>query len=119
MRAGSPAYLALKMFRNYDGNNGRFGDVSVQVGSSNANGLEVYAAQRTADQAVTVLVINRQSNSNAVTFALSGRSAKGPVRVYRFVQNGSAITRQADATMTAGVLPYSYPAQSMTLFVVP
>lgn len=117
--SAAPATFGFLMFRNYDGNNGRFGDVSVQVGGSNANGVEVYAAQRTSDQAVTVLVINRQSHSNAVTFALSGHSANGPVRVYRFVQNGSAITRQADATMTAGVLPYSYPAQSMTLFVVP
>ena len=39
-----PIAYAFRMFRNYDGNGGRFGDISVSAVSTNPGDLSLYAA---------------------------------------------------------------------------
>jgi hypothetical protein len=42
--AGSPGYMAFKMYRNYDGEGSDFGDTSVWSQSSNYDRISSYAA---------------------------------------------------------------------------
>ena len=54
-----PGAYAFRMYRNYDGAGSRFGDVSVSATSADQGQLAVYAAQRSSDDALTVMVVNK------------------------------------------------------------
>src|SRR5262245_24998277 len=56
---GSPTYLAMKLFRNYDGAGHTFGDTSVGATVPNPDQVSAFAATRSADGALTVLVVNK------------------------------------------------------------
>src|ERR1022692_1445927 len=63
----SPTYLAMQIYRNYDGKLSTFGDTSVSAGVSNPDSLSSFAAMRASDGALTVMVINKQTGSTPVT----------------------------------------------------
>ena len=54
----------MKMYRNYDGNRSTFGDTSVAAdGCRIPTTLSAFAAQRSTDSALTVMVINKALSS--------------------------------------------------------
>ena len=57
--ATTPTYKAMKMYRNYDGNKSTFGDVSVSASGPNPDNVAVFAAQRSSDNALTIMVISK------------------------------------------------------------
>ena len=57
--ASTPTYKAMKMYRNYDGNKSTFGDTSVAATAPNPDNVSAFAAQRRADGALTVMVVNK------------------------------------------------------------
>ncbi len=59
---GAPVMFAFKIYRNYDGLQHTFGDVGVSAVSADQSQLSVYAAQRTSDSALTLMVINKTAN---------------------------------------------------------
>src|SRR5439155_18155212 len=68
---GSPTYLALKLFRHYDGGLHGFGDASVSASVANPDQVDAFAATRSSDGTLTVMVVNKNlydpSNPSAVT----------------------------------------------------
>ena len=54
-----PGAFAFRMYRNYDGNGSTFGEQALSAESSNQGKLAVYAARRSSDGKVTVMVINK------------------------------------------------------------
>jgi predicted esterase len=115
-----PSAYAFRMYRNYDGQGGRFGDTSVQATSSDQGKLAIYAAQR-ADGALTLMVINKTKGALSASLGLAGfQPAGGSAAVYRYsAANLQAIARAADQPLTASGLSASFPAESITLLVVP
>lgn len=90
--------------------------------------LSVYGALRTWDQAVTVVVINKTFGDLTSTLSLEHVTATGNAKVYRYsAANLAAIIAQPDAAVTAPaqggttstIVNYTFPASSITLFVVP
>src|SRR5262249_47205499 len=61
---GSPTYLAMKLWRNYDGNDSGFGDTSVAASVANPDQVDAFSAIRSADGALTVAVINKNLYSS-------------------------------------------------------
>jgi len=57
---GSPTYLAMKLYRNYDGNRSAFGETSVQVLAPSPDSVSAFAALRSADGALTLVTVNKQ-----------------------------------------------------------
>src|SRR5262249_21518859 len=57
--AGSPAYLAMKMYRNYDGQKDTFGETSVSTTAPNPDQVSAFSAIRSADGSLTIMVINK------------------------------------------------------------
>ncbi|MFY0573367.1 hypothetical protein ACN28S_02470 [Cystobacter fuscus] len=49
----------MKLYRNYDGRKSTFGDVSVACSVPEPDHLSAFAAQRTSDGALTVMVVNK------------------------------------------------------------
>lgn len=117
--SSQPGAFAFRIYRNYDGHGGIFGDVGVQATSTDQGQLAVYAAQRSLDGALTVVVVNKTGND--LTSTLSVRNANAAsASVYSYgPANLGAITRGADEAFTSGSLTRSYAANSITLLVVP
>ncbi len=117
--AGTPAYLAMKLYRNYDGNKSTFGDTSISAAGPNPDNVSTFAALRSADGAMTLMVINKQLTSGAaLSVTLSNFVAGATAQVWQLTSAG-AITRLSDVTLAGNTLTDTVPPQSITLFVVP
>jgi hypothetical protein len=115
----TPTYKAMKMYRNYDGNKSTFGDTSVAATVANPDNLSGFAAQRTADGAVTVMAISKYLSGNTpVTINLANFNPGGTAQVYRLTSS-NAITRLSDAAVTNRAISATLPPQSITLYVIP
>lgn len=91
--------------------------------------LSVYGALRTKDNAVTVMVINKTYGSLTSTISLLNTTSSlgTSAQVYQYsnanltqIQSLSAATvTPPSGAGTTGTLTYTFPAQSITLFVIP
>jgi hypothetical protein len=135
--AQGPGNYAFAMYRNYDlANDGAmFGDVYLYASSSasgaDAEGkLAVYGGQRSADKAITIIVINKTYGPLTSTISLENFTAASGTTalVYRYSnanlgaivqQAGVSVTPPSGSGTTSTIGNYTFPAQSITLFVVP
>jgi len=116
--SNTPTYKAMKMYRNYDGNKSTFGDVSVAAAAPNPDVVSAFAAERSSDHALTVMVVNKSAGGSAATITLTNFAAAGTAEVWQLTA-ANVIARLADVSVTAGTVAVTLPAQSVTLFVVP
>ena len=117
--ATTPTYKAIKIYRNYDGNKSVFGDTSVSATGPNPDNVAVFAAQRTSDGALTVMVISKYlSGTTPVSIALNNFANSGAAQVYQLTA-ANAITRLTDLSLSGGTAAFTAPAQSVTLLVAP
>jgi len=115
----TPTYLALKIFRNYDGDKSTFGDISIAASAPNPDLVSAFGAMRTADGALTLLVINKDlANRHAIRVALANFTGTGVARRWQ-VTGAEGITHLPDANCTGSQLVDETPAQSITLYVLP
>ena len=126
-----PGMMAFAMYRNYDGNNSTFGDTalastSMASGADAEGTLAVYGALRSSDKAVTIMVINKTYGDLTETLSVANANPTGQAQSYLYSNaNLAAIVKQANIAVTAGAgvnpstLSTTFPAQSITLLVVP
>jgi hypothetical protein len=92
-----PGVYAFRMYRNYDGAGSRFGDVSVSATAADQDQLAVYAAQRSSDKALTVMVVNKTGGDLTSPLAVVGFDNAGPAqRLTYSPDNLGAIVRGGD-----------------------
>jgi hypothetical protein len=116
--AAQPGAYAFRMYRNYDGQHHKFGDVSLPATSSAPGQMSIYAARRTRDHALTFLVINKNTTDTSATVTLNGLT-NATAHVFRYsAANLNAIVPQADQTISSGAFTATLPASSITLYVV-
>ncbi len=116
---GQPGAFAFRMYRNYNGNGASFGDTGVQSASADQGQLAIYGAQRTADGAVTLMVINKTGGDLRSALALSGYMPNGQAQVYSYsLANLNRIVRQADLPVGARGFTATYAANAITLVVL-
>ena len=117
--ASTPTYKAMKMYRNYDGSKSSFGDTSVAAAAPNPDAVSAFAAQRTSDGAVTVMVISKQlTGSTPATINLANFSNRPTAEAWQLT-SANAIVRLADVPLAGSTLSVTVPPQSITLLVVP
>ena len=117
--ASTPTYKAMKMYRNYDGGKSSFGDVSVAAAVPNPDAVSAFAAQRTSDGAVTVMVISKQlTGTTPATITLANFTNRATAEAWQLT-SANAIVRLADVPLAGSTLSVTLPPQSVTLFVVP
>ncbi len=124
-----PINQAFAIFRNYDGNKSMFGDTALASTSVNQGQLAVYGALRSSDHAVTVVVINKTYGDLTSTLSLADvPTTTGNAQPYLYsnanlnaivAQPAVAVTPPASGSTTSTISNYTFPAQSITLFVVP
>lgn len=121
-----PGMMAFAMYRNYDGNSSTFGDMALASTSASQGTLSVYGAVRTADKAVTVMVINKTYGDLTETLSLANANSTGTAKAFLYSSaNLAAIVAQPDVTVTppasgstTSTLATTFPAQSIMLLVV-
>ncbi len=117
--ASTPTYKAMKMYRNYDGNKSTFGDVSVAAAGANPDNVSVFAAERSADGALTIIAISKYlSGSTAATFNLANFPHNGTAQVWQLTA-ANTINHLSDLNFIGGSFNATLPAQSISLFVLP
>ncbi len=118
--ATQPAAFAFRMYRNVDGAGGRFGDVGVKAGSDDAGKLSVYAARRGSTGPLTVMVVNKSGQGLSSTVALSHYTPGKAATAYRYsAARLDGIVRLPDQPVSGGAMTVEFPADSITMFVVP
>ena len=116
--SSTPTYKAMRLFRNYDGSHSGFGDVSVRATAPDPDSLSAFAARRSSDGALTVMLVDKAlSGSTPLTLSLAGFSPGGAAQVWRLA--AGAITHPADIPITGSGLSTTLPAPSVTLLVIP
>lgn len=114
-----PIAYAFRMFRNYDGNGHQFGDTSISATSSDQGSLSIYGAQRSSDDVITLLVINKTTAAISTSIQFADVYLPNSAQVYTYsAANLQAIVPVANVAFASGSLAYSFPAYSAVLFVV-
>jgi hypothetical protein len=115
-----PGAYAFRMYRNYDGAGSRFGDVSVSATAADQGQLAVYAAQRSSDKALTVMVVNKTGGDLTSPLSVAGFDNAGAAQRFTYSPaNLGAIVRGGDLQVSNGHVDATYPANSITLLVLP
>ena len=115
----SPVYSAMKLFRNYDGHNSGFGDISLSDTVPDPDTVSSFAALRSSDGALTLMVINKGlTNAAPVAVNLANFAAGAAAQVWQLTA-ANTITHLADTALAGGALTATVPAQSITLYIVP
>ncbi|MEU8797620.1 glycoside hydrolase family 44 protein [Spirillospora sp. NPDC048819] len=119
--ATDPGAYAFRMYLDYDGAGSAFGDTSVQAASADQGELAVYAAKRTSDEALTLMIVNKSLTDDLTsTVSIAGRSGTAAAEVYRYSADDlSAIERDDDVTVGSAGFTETFPASSVTLVEVP
>jgi len=117
--ASTPTYQAIKIYRNYDGKKSTFGDTSVSAAGPNPDRISTFAATRSTDGALTLMVINKQLAATATpSITLTNFLPAGTAQVWQLT-SANTISRLSDLSFTGGTFSNTLPAQSITLFVLP
>ena len=114
-----PGAFAFKIYRNYDGLGGAFGETSVRATSADQGQLSIYAAL-SARLNLTALVINKTNQDLSSGLTLANFTPGAAAKVWRY--SGArldAIVAQPDAPASGGGVTTVFPANSITLLAIP
>ena len=98
--AATPTYKAIKLYRNYDGARSTFGDTSIAATTTNPDVVSAFAAERSGDGAITVMVVNKSTTSAPTTVTLANVAHGDAGEVWQLTA-ANAITRLADVAARA------------------
>ncbi|HEY3331418.1 MAG TPA: glycoside hydrolase family 44 protein [Capsulimonadaceae bacterium] len=116
--ASSPTYAAMKLFRNYDNKRSAFGDISVADSAPDPDTVSSFAAVRSRDGALTVVVINKALHSpSTVAISIAGYPSSTEATAWQ-VGSGKGIKRLANVSARGGRITTTLPPKSVTLFVL-
>jgi Glycoside hydrolase family 44 len=113
--ADKPGAFAMRMYRNYDGLGGRFGDTSVLATSSNQDKLSIYGSIDSADGSLKIMVINKTETPLASSIALQGFTAANIAKIYRYGPANLAAIEKETTPVTANTVSTTFAPNSITL----
>jgi Glycoside hydrolase family 44 len=115
-----PPYIkaAFKLYRNYDGKHGMYGDTAVEATPTDIAKATIYAAKDSKHPGtLTVIVINKdQQATYGGKFDIRG-GGYGSAKVYAFDASKADIQSLPDVAIKNDHLEYRLPPLSATLFV--
>ncbi len=123
-----PGVKAFEVFRNYDGSGARFGDMSLSAESGDEGKLSVYAALRSTDNVLTLIVINKTFSSLKSNLSLKNLSPAGPAKTYQYSNADLTkiapladlvVNAPAQGDTTSTINNVTFPAMSVTVIAVP
>ena len=113
-----PVAFSFRLYRNYDGAGGQFGNTSVISNSTDQGQLSVYGALRSSDGALTVVAINKTTSAIQTSLTVANFNSSPTAAVYTYSNaNLAQIVAGTPAAVVSGALNYNFPAYSATVFV--
>ena len=110
---------AYQLFRNYDGNNGAFGDISVDATSDDKVTSTVYASvNTTGDSVLHIIVTNKGQTSVSGSFMIDAATQYRSADVYSFSDGLPEISERQNAGITGNTFTYTLDPLSAYHFVV-
>ena len=117
---GDPGAFAFRMYLDYDGKGSAFGDTSVRAASAAQGQLAIYAAQRSTDHALTMIVINKTHHGLTSPLSVTGLAAGATAQVYRYgPAHPTAIVTEPAQRFSNGAATMTFPGYSVTELVIP
>ncbi len=118
-KTDQPGLFAFHIYRNYDGNGSQFGDIGLEAISSNVDELAIFAARRSTDQSLTILVINKQEANVESEINLNGGNGAASAQPFQYSPlNLTQIVPLPAIPIEDGTIAVTLPASSITLFVI-
>ncbi|MCC5635018.1 glycoside hydrolase family 44 protein [Nostoc sp. CHAB 5844] len=118
--ADQPGAFAFRMYRNYDGKGSKFGDTSIFASSTNQGQLAIYAAQRSQDSVLTLMIINKSNTGLSAEINLGSFKAGKNAQYYRYSPaNLRSIVKQANLSISNSAINSKFAAQSINLLIIP
>ncbi|HEY1985592.1 MAG TPA: glycoside hydrolase family 44 protein [Terracidiphilus sp.] len=123
-----PGNMAFAVYRNYDGKKSGFGDTALWSSSADQGKLSVYGAVRASDNAVTIVIINKTYGDLTSSLALNNiatTTTSAQAYLYSNANLTSIVAQPAvkvtppTGSGTTSTMTTTFPAQSITLLVVP
>ena len=112
-----PIAYSFRIYRNYDGAGGRFGNTSVNSTSTDQSQLSVYGALRSSDGALTVVAINKTTGVIQTSLTLANFSPAATAAVYTYSNsNLNQIVAGTPVAVVSNAVTYTFPAYSVTEF---
>jgi mannan endo-1,4-beta-mannosidase len=110
---------AFKLYRNYDGQGGRFGDTAVAAKVDDITKASIYAATDSKRKEVlTVVVINKhQTEKYQAKISIAGKTKYVRAKTFRFDASGPEIKPAEEVKIEGNVLQATVPRLSATMFV--
>jgi hypothetical protein len=111
---------AFKMYLNYDGVGGAFGDTSVEAATDSIANSAVYASVDADDPSrVVVVAINRTASAKSAALALTHDERFDYAEVYQLTSASSNPVRTADVPIDlVNAFVYNMPAYSVSTLVL-
>jgi hypothetical protein len=115
---GTPGASAFKLYRNYDGNGGHFGDQLLTTQSSDELTFAAYGSRSNESGDILVMTVNKLPDESVeVHFTVDGLDGQ-TVEVYQFSADHTDIQQLADVQVENGALTYTVAPYAATLFVI-
>ena len=103
---------AFKLYRNYDGNGSKFGDIHVKADTSDIENSSVYASVKDAtNNELHLIVLNKSfDNAQSATIQIAGSQAYTSGTVYGFNNTSTALSQAGSISNISGnQFTYSIP----------
>lgn len=107
-----PAAFAFRIYRNYNGAGASFGDISVQAISSDQELVSSYAAQRSSDGALMIVLINKSRTSQNVQLTFNRDDPGAQASLYRY---SASKLDQIEQLSVSDYHTLTLPRESITL----
>lgn len=117
-KTDSPAFNAIKMYRNYNGKDGVFGDISVACQTPDPDTCAAFASEDSKTHQLKIMILNKQPGvSQPVTLNLAGYHAKSSAQEYQLTA-ANRIDKLADVDVKGDSVSLTLPEQSITLLIL-
>ena len=110
----------FKIYRNYDGKNGSFGNTHVYANTTNWRTSSVYAAiQSTDTTTMNIVVMNKDYDSTLkATVNITANSHFNKAEIYAFTKTDTLIQHMGSKVIKSNSFTYTVPALSVYHFVL-
>ena len=113
-----PGAFAFRMYRNYDGNGAKFGDIVIPATSPDPDKLAIFAAERSDDGITTIMVINK-SRLEITTSLTFDRPLSTDLQAWQYSEADLEHILRLDQIMVDGeMVELTLPAYSITLYTL-
>lgn len=116
--AGQPGEYAFRMYLNYDGHGGRFGDTNVRASSANQGKLAIYGSKDSGSGALKLMAINKTTGVLTSPIAISNFTSNGCVTTYTYSPANLHAITSGWQKFSGSSLSHDFPAESITLLIV-